>query len=228
MRDLFAAAVALLGAAPVAAGMSSNLVIAFQGRPSVSVVLRQDAEFVAVPVSISSERKDPSERFAEIQRALQALVDKAGSTSQVIVRQGPVSLSGRRGSSFSLGSSSYQAPSRAQLDLMMELNGRSVFTCASQILQLVADLKPPGEARYEVGEVQLALSDPETRRPQLLQAIAADVARTRQLLGGAIKVIVSGLESPVLVRQVSDREVELFIDYSVAMDLDPGTEAKKR
>ncbi len=217
---LGAAAIALLLAAPVGASVSSSVVIAFQDRQSVSVVLRQAAELVSVPVTVSSDRKDPAERFAEIHQALQALLDKMGPASDIVVRQGPVALSGRRGSSkFSLGSSSYQSPSRAQLNLMMELKGRDIFTCASQIEHSVAGLTPPGEARYEVGEVQLAIDNPEARRQQLIQAIAADVTKTKQLLGGAAKVTILGLEGPVLVRQVSDREVELFIDYALAIDL---------
>ena len=219
MKILGAAAVTLLLAAPVSAAVSSSVVVAVQDRQSVSVVLRQPAELVSVPLAISSDRKDPAERSAEVHRALRALLDDVDPETEIVVRQGPISLSGRRGASkFSLGSS-YVPPSRADLNLMMELKGRDIFDCASRIERFVAGLTPPGEARYELGEVELAVDDPEARRPQLLQAIAADVAKTRKLLGGAAKVTVSGLEGPVLVRQVSDHEVELFIDYELAVDL---------
>ena len=221
MRVLRAAAILVLFAAPSSAGVSSSVVIAFQDHQSVSVVLRQNAELVSVPVAVYSERKDPAERFAEIQKGLQTILDKAAApTSEIVARQGPVTLSGRRGSSkFSLSSSSYTSPSRAQLNLMMELKGRDVFRCASKIQEFVAGLTPPSEARYEVGDVQLAIDNPEARRQQIIQAVAADVAKTRQLLGDGGKVTISGLEGPVLVRQVSDREVELFIDYVLAFDL---------
>jgi hypothetical protein len=101
----------------------------------------------------------------------------------------------------------------------MELSEDDLFTCAAQIEKFVAGLKPPGESRYEIGQIQLATNDPESRRPEILQAIAGEVARTRKLLGEAAKVTISGLEGPVLVRQFSDREIELFIDYALSVDL---------
>lgn len=225
MRRFAAATISLLISAPGVAGASSNVVIgsnvviAMPAGQAVSVVIRQEAELVSVPVTITSDEKQPAARFADVDRALKALVDRASQGGEITVRQGPVALSGRRGS-FNLSGGWSQRPSSAQVHLLMKLEGRDVFDCASQAAKLVAGIEPPGESKYEIGEIQLAIDNPESRRPQLLQAISSDVAKTTRSIGGAAKITLSGLEGPVLVRQVSDREVELFIDYALAIELD--------
>lgn len=207
---------------PIAAvgSESSLVVIAFNDRPAVSVVVRQEADFVSVPVTVASERKGPAERFAEMRSARQALIDKARGNAGVVVHEGPISLSARRNAKSAF-SSSYSAPSRAQLILLVpfKTEGKDVFTAATDVQKLVESVEPPGEAHYELGDVQLAVDNPEKARPQLLRAIAQDVAKMKDLIGPVAKVTVSGLEGPVLVRQINDREVELFVDYSLAVEL---------
>ena len=69
----------------------------------------------------------------------------------------------------------------------------------------------------------MAVADPEQQRPKLLKMIAEDVHRTREAMGGKGNVSIGGLQGPVLVRQADDRNVELFINYWMTVEMEkPG------
>ena len=50
--------------------------------------------------------------------------------------------------------------------------------------------------------------------------MAQEMKKTRATLAAEGGIRAAGLESPVLVRQVDDRQVELFLNYSLAMEMD--------
>lgn len=93
------------------------------------------------------------------------------------------------------------------------------FAAAAEIEKLLVELEPPRGASYRVGDARLTVAEPEQARPELLRAIARDVAQTRAGLGPTARVALTGLERPIGVRASGPREVELFIEYTLAVDL---------
>ena len=221
MNRILATLTALMISAPVWAGSSSLLVIAFSDRQYVSTVLRRQADYVAMPVSISSDQRDPIQRFAEIRDAKRLIQKKAEGNPDIVIHSGPVTLSAKPISKLSYISSYSGGSSEADLHILVPFKGknRDVFSCASMIRTFLNDITMPGKANIQLGSIQLAADNPEQYRTVLLQMISEDVAQTKEKMNTDGKVQVSGLESPVLVRQSDDENVDLFINYQLSVEM---------
>ena len=77
-----------------------------------------------------------------------------------------------------------------------------------------------GKSRCELGGPTLALDDPEEYRPRLMKMILDNVDSLTKSLGTASLVTVEGLSKPVQVTQIDDQRVELFIDYSLSIEME--------
>jgi hypothetical protein len=212
---------ALVISKPALAGSTSLLVLGFRDHQYVSVVLRQQADYVAMSLSISSDQRDPIQRFAEIRDTKAIIQKKAEKDADIIIHTGPVTLSAQPTSKLSYLSSSSGASSEAQLEILVPLKdkNRDVFKCASMIRKFINDITMPGKATVQLGTIQLAVDNPEQFRDLLLQKISEDVAKAKEKLKAEGKVQLSGLESPVLVRQTDDKNVELFINYQFSVEM---------
>ena len=75
------------------AGSGSLLGIALPDHDPVVVFLRQQADYVAMPVTISSDHRDPVQRLAGIAAAKRLIQKKAEENPDIIVNTGQVTLS---------------------------------------------------------------------------------------------------------------------------------------
>jgi len=180
------------------------------------------ADFVAVPITIQHEAKDPLKRFDQIENALRAISDRVKQQGDLSVRFGIVSLSPREpGKGYS---SSYDASggSAAQLYVLGALKPEAtVFSLAKRIHQVVTAVPVADGTRVHLGNTALGVEDPERFRPQLLGLISKSVAETRKLLGASGPIDLEGLESPVAVMQVNESDVVVFINYRAKIQLKP-------
>ena len=83
------------------AGSSTNFVIAFTGAKSTATSLLKKADYLSVPLTISSKQKDPSERFSEIRKAQDLILSQALKYPDLFVNKGTISLSPRPKSKLS-------------------------------------------------------------------------------------------------------------------------------
>lgn len=69
--------------------------------------------------------------------------------------------------------------------------------------------------RNEVFPNQIGISivDPEKYRYAVLEAIAEDLKRTKEIFGNDHKVIISGLDQRVQWKRTSISEIEIYIHY---------------
>ncbi|MFA4944520.1 MAG: hypothetical protein WC789_07445 [Lentisphaeria bacterium] len=151
--------------------------------------------------------------------------ETAKQNKKITIKDGPLSLSARPSSKMSFISSysSYEQPSTANLTIMIPLDPQApdVFAAAGEITRFVNGIKFADKTHCNLGQVQLAMSDPEQYRASLLQLIAQDIRKTKELMGSKGTLAVEGLQSPVIVRQMDETKVELFLNYSVTLN---GTE----
>lgn len=224
-------AVAMLIAVASASGgseASQAYVLAIRDPKPVSVTLVKPADYVAIPVSIVSGQKDPVQRFDDIRAVKRLIEDTARQHKKITVKDGPLSLSARPSSKMSFISSlsSYEQPSMASLTLLIPLDPQApdVFAAAGEITRFVGGIKCGDSGQCNLGQVQLAVADPEQHRAALLQLIAQDIRKTRELMGGKGTLTVEGLQSPVIVRQLDENKVELFLNYFVTLN---GAEQEK-
>ncbi len=217
MKSMFlATTLCCILAQTVYAESKSYYVFAFSGSKSTAVSLEKDADYVAMSLTVQSSQKEPNARFAEIKQAQSLIIAKAKDQPGIVIHKGPISLSPQPMSKLS----SYSQSSTAQLHVMTRLDHKSdVYTCASRVRQFLDSITMPGKSEHSLGQIQLAIDNPEQYRQELLKKILADVAFVKKTMRTSGTVSITGLEQPVLARQANDQKVELFINYSMMMEL---------
>lgn len=172
--------------------------------------MKVQADYVAIPVSIQNDARDPVKRADEIEKTLRALAEKLAPHPDLKIMPGVVSLSPREMSKLSSDS---QAGS-AQLYVLGSLKqDATVFAITKRIYQIISAMPLADGTRITFGNTSLGLEEPEKYRGEVLGLIAKSVAEARKSLGAASLVDVEGLENAVSVMQSNDREVLLFISY---------------
>jgi hypothetical protein len=200
----------------------SAVVIAVGYTPNTPAVkIQTRADYLAVPVTVQSDTKDPLKRIDQIENALRSLADRVKQQADLSIRPGSVSLSPRDAAkSFSSYEPSSGSP--VQLYLLASLKPESsVFALTKRIHQLVIANPAPDGTRLVVGNTTLGMNDPEKFRPQLLGLIAKSVADARKILGASGPTELDGLENPVMVVAVNETDVMLFINFRVKIQMRP-------
>jgi hypothetical protein len=218
MGAVLLAAAILLPLPAAAGGPSVSIAVSYHPNvPSARLQLR--ADYVAVPVTIQSDSKDPLKRIDQIENALRAISDRIKQHADLAIRHGAVSLSPREQSkSFSSYESS--GGSAAQLYVLGALKpDATVFALAKRIHQVVTTVPVPDGTKVTLGNTSLGMEDPEKFRPQLLGLISKSAADARKLLGASGPVDIEGLENSVAVMQLNETEVLVFINYRARIQM---------
>ncbi len=212
----------LLAASTASAGEKSILVFAagYDGSLPAAVSILQRADYASMTVTIASDQKEAVDQFQELSLARQTLIQEAKKNPKVLVHIGAVSLSPESRSSLSKVAS-YSGGSDATVHLLYSLaeNKGDIFQAARALTELAKGMKAPGKASYRFSSIRLVVDTPEKYRSKLLQMIFDDIKQTRLLVKKSGKVMLTGLDHPVLVRQADDSHVELFLDYAASMEL---------
>jgi hypothetical protein len=225
----FAIAMSLITLAlPAAAGISSGLssgsvvVVAVPEPKTVHVSLTLPADFVSVPIRIICDQKNTALAYEESRQAIETISQEAKKNDQFRTLMGVVSLSQHRGG-FGISSGSWSQPAAsAEIYLLVPLTEKhnDIFSAGAEAARFVDTLHLPEKVHCELGGLQLAVENPEQYRAKLLNAIAEEIKETRSALASQAIVKVEGLESSVMVRQADDRNVELFLNYSLTITVD--------
>lgn len=196
------------------------IVFAYSDQPSVSASLRKEADFVAMPISIRSDHKDATRQFESIASAKAAIVKAAEGRKDLRIHSGPVALSARPTSKLaSFSSGGYGNSSQAALHVLVPLagTGKDVFRCAVAINDFIKGVVLPEKTDLNFGQIHLGVENPELYRGALLKLIADEIGKSKKAFGTTSQALIGGLESPVFVRQADERNVELFLNYTVAL-----------
>jgi hypothetical protein len=214
----------LTSAAPVFAVINSaSLSFAFEpqrGVPAVSIVV--PADYVCAIVAIRSTAKEPELQALAVQEAVRRLTIAAQRSSTLQLHQGPARFFVGGANSSALFSKSNYTPGALQTNLRILAPltpGAEILEVIRQISQFVAKIEVPNETEVRIVSTTLAISFAEQQRDRLMQLIREQIAATRTQLGANV-LTVTGLDSPVLVRQVDNLSVELFLDYQLSATLE--------
>jgi len=199
------------------AGFSAIVIAYGTGNTPVNSSIDVDAEYVAMPVTLSSDAKYPSERAKLISTLQSAISSAVATNANIEFQQGAISLSPSEKSSFSI-SKSYGRSSGSSFYILAKLdNSKGVYEATQEIYSFIARIKKPEDTSLGLGNTTLAVSSPNKYRNQLLTLIKEEITNTKTTLGEGYKVSILGLENPVIVRQKNDKQVTLFIDYRVEL-----------
>ena len=218
---LLLAEVGLPAAGGISSGWSSGpVIVVAEAEPrAVAVSLVMPADFVSVPVRLTSEQKSTAAAYEETRQAVELVTRKAKESGQFRTSMGVVSLSQHRGG-FGISSGSWSQPAAsAEVYLLVPFstNTGSIFEAGARAARFVESLNPPGKTKCELGRLQLAVENPEQYRTNVLGLIREEIKKTRETVAPQSGFRVDGLESPVMVRQLDERNVALFLNYSLSV-----------
>jgi hypothetical protein len=213
MRKLYAFVLAWSLAGYCHAGSNSFVVAMSKTVNPASVKIEVPADYVVVPLSISSDDKDPLRNLENIQVTKSKLTEAAEKSGSIKVRHGvqSLSISAREDSLFSSYSSA-SAPSTADMYVIAPLTkDKDAFQSTREIAAFLRSFPKPEQVRLRLGTTSLGVDDSEQYRARLLPLIAKEIERTRTAIGNSKSFEVSGLESSVLVMQQDERNVIVFL-----------------
>ncbi len=224
IRPHLLAALAAFAAAPAfAVTNSASLTLAFDPPHSPpAVVIRRPADYLCATVTIRSTAKDTDRQAVAVQETVRRLTTAVQRSNTFQLHQGPVRVFGAgSGSSFLSGKTNY-APGSLQtsLRILSPLTpDAEVFEIIRQISLFIARIEVPNDAEVRVVSTTMAVADAEQQRDRLMQLIREQIAKTREQLGANV-LTVTGLDGPVLVRQLDALSVELYLDYQLSATLE--------
>ena len=197
---------------------STSCVIAANEQNPVSVGLRQRADSITLPITVSSDQRDPDLRGEDLRQTRELFKKKAHENARIQIRTGPVSLSARAPQKAeSILSSTSEPVSQASFYLIVAIDKTKgdIYSCMADARRFMADLRLPGKTQYSVGDPALSVDNPEQYRKQLVQLIAQELGTMKEIIGSKTTFTLEGLHRPVMVRALDEINVELFIPYSL-------------
>ncbi len=214
MRTLLVALL-LACAADGFAGASAVLVLANYRAAESPVAITVPAEYLAAEVRIDCEEEDWALKLAGIAET-RTLLTRAAEQNGFSLRIEQALVFQTSYSKFSFSSSSGARNAVSDVLLLAPLGEQADLVQVVRKFQtLVAGLRPPKKVRVSMGDIALAVADPETHRTELLQKIRAHVEASAKLLTDSTEYHIGGLDEPVRTRQSGEREIELYLPFRV-------------
>ena len=211
--------------------VSGVIALPAQAQRSTAIALVQPADYVCATISVSSRERDPARQAEEIRSTVRLLSSSIAKSPRFQLHDGPIRLygGGRNGESL-LSSRLLSLPSglsssvagtsafATSVRILYKLDGaeNDSLTAASALRKLVEEFKVPTLTDLRISSLSLAVDSPERQRERLLSLIR-ESAESMKRTFKADQVTIGGLDGPVLVRQVDDESVELFIDYQLSV-----------
>ena len=240
--EFFLAAALLAALAhPLAAASPNNDIItivppvregASRSSPT-AIALMQPADYVCAIVEITSSKKNSNlaseiDNIRQTAKLIAQTVEKAPNLSmhngpvrfsaneQNLLGRSPVTISTVTDSVMGFVKEATKTTQTLRILYKLAAGEDDTLNATLTLHTLVNDIKSPAQADVRIRAIALAVSAPERQREQILRLIR-NGAEAMGKTFSASRLTITGLENPVLVRQVSDTQVELYIDYNLTV-----------
>ena len=200
------------------------------GRSPTAIALMQQADYVCAIVEITSRKKDLAAQIDDIRQTTTLIAQAVEKNPGLSMHNGPARFSSgqylSKFASYSISSVAKSVtslvsgvtPATRMLRVLCKLtpDQDDALPPSLTLHNLIAAIRPPEQTDVRIQAITLAVDSPERQREQLLRLIR-DGADAMRKTFSATRLTIDGLENPVLVRQVSDTQVELYIDYKLSV-----------
>ena len=196
--------------------------------PSLPVTLIKPADAVIIEFALSNSADKQETRNKELTDSIEALAKEVRTVPGLKLENREVRLTtgDRRKSIVGKGGA---VTSFANVVVLADLSAEvRLYDRVKQVRDLIDDTKLRGDTKVIDGPVGLFIRRPNQYRQELLSKIFEDFEVVRKGVGPEFEVLVSGLAGGVQVRACSERELELWIDYSFEIRSIRELEAKKK
>lgn len=185
-----------------------------------AVHLLKEADVLVANVTIVASKHNPEAQAADFANGLAVLRAAVGRNSQLSIKDERTVFGGGEPSVFA---SSYAGGrfntrrSASDFKLLHPLNtGMDAAGAAEVLRRLVGALKLPSDVDIRIDSMQIEISDAESLRMPLLEAIASDATKLKTLFNGS-DVIIGGLQSRIEQRPFNNHQVVVFLPYTLSI-----------
>jgi len=219
--------------APIAVAQKSERVVVTgsmitrDGSDMPYVSLRVPAEFVIFLIELETGTRGEEDRARELERTYTTLVQRVSRTPGVAIEAGdayesaPIETTAVR--EIILQDEEDEQRSEIRLVLTMPVRPGDTFAVVrTRAEQMIGQVQPSGRVEIVIGDTQyIGVSDPKKHREALLRQIAGDTELLQSLFGrgatGPAAISLSGLERRVQSRPVGPLELEMYVNYEMAL-----------
>lgn len=188
-----------------------------QHAPPVPVSIFRPADAVAVQFVLSHMGSKQADRNKELYESVEALKAAIESEPGLTMEQREVRFASGNKKLFSL-SRGDSPVSFASVIIFGELSGESrLVDRVKQIRDLLGRVEWAGQTKAFDGSVGAYIKNPEQYRQEILRQVFVDLDTVKQGIGNEFEVRPSGLNQRVKTRVSSEKEIELWIDYTFSI-----------
>ena len=179
----------------------------------ITLIRRADAMIIEFALSNSADKQDL--RNKALTDSVDALAAQIKATPGLRFENREVQLmSGNRTRSIIGKGGAVTSFANFAIFADLSADDARLYERVKQVRALVSAAKLVGDTKVIDGPVALYLKRPNDLRKELLGKIFEDYELVKKGLGSDFEVQLTGLNGPVHLRSCSEREVELWIDYS--------------
>lgn len=177
-----------------------------------AVTLRKRADYITLSFDLVNDARRSEDRTTEIYDTVAKILQSSEQNGRIFIQAGRAILSGDnyRVDTVEMKNEMTKASLIALIDMTP---GDSADRLTRELIEFVRNIEETGRTIVEMGTPGLTVVNPERYRYELIEAIAADITKIRNLLGPETKVQLDGLEGKLQVRAASAEEVELWLNY---------------
>ena len=183
------------------------------GRPPI--VLRKRADFLLLEISLVNDTREPDQRRNETYTTLRSMITQVPKGSKIELFTEEFTLSSEHFQIPLVDVSEKRDTSTVTLYAKAPLDGvEDVGALASTLRKYVDSIKGEGRTEIFAGDLGLSIRNPERYRYEVIEAIATDVKKLRNMFGDGFEIVVTGLDGRLRWNRVSVSEIELFLPFS--------------
>ncbi len=196
------------------------------GQPPASpVVLAVPADYFAADIEIRVDESDWLARLDAIDQTRRALSQAAIAAGFILHVDRPLTMRPEYGKSsyvsFSSGADRVYQPG-ADLRLLAPLStDANPLELLRKMKALLDGLKVSKKTSVQIGDLRLAIDDPESHRMNLLAAIQRHLQATRVAMGANYAPTISRLDTPLIVSQLDERTVGVCLAFETSYAAQP-------
>ena len=178
------------------------------------IVLTKKADYFAIQFDLINDSRLPEDRSRELHTTVLDILKKAKAKSLVLQYGKDV-----------IDESNYQIqdlpyagkPDTTYIRLLIKVvleEDDDVSELTHSITRFLAEQKMEGRSYPLVTSSGLSIKNPQSYRYELLKLIAEDIEKVKSMFTGELTISVLGLDQRIIVRQASDRNVDLYVPYT--------------
>lgn len=182
--------------------------------------LVRDADLLVANITIVASDKNPETQAADFANGLLTLRQALTKHPAISIKEERTVFGGGEPSVFAssyAGGKFNTQRSASDFKLIHPLNiAKDTAEAAEMLRRLVGALRLPRNVEIRIDSMQIEVSDAQNLRTLLLEAIAADAAKLKSLFKESA-VIVAGLQNRIEQRPLNNRQVAVFIPYTLSV-----------